>query len=166
MNSSLPKQKISSSNERVHNDAKTGWKEKDLVYIIGSEVKGGSFGFIWIFFGDCLCASKEVYESLDKKIGAGMQKVEDESPFAELQDTNEVGRFNNIDRHGRSHLRVRGMWTLEHPSKVFSEKIDSYKQKYEEKQPCFFVLRKEKYTSWELSKRQKVEAPKYNCYRV
>lgn len=158
LNSSLPKQKIHSSNERVHNDAKTGWEEKDLVYIVGSKVKGGSVGFIWVFFGDCWCASKEVYQSLDEQIGQGMKRVEENPLFAELQETNEVGRFNNVDKHSRSHLRVRGMWTMEHPGKYFGGFIDSYKKLYTDKTPCFFVAKKEKYTSWSEEKRSDFES--------
>lgn len=37
----------------------------------------------------------------------------------ELGETNEIARVNKVDPLGITYLRVRGMWGIEHPSKVF-----------------------------------------------
>lgn len=46
----------------------------------------------------------------------------------ELAETNELGRVNKVDPLGITYLRIRGMWGIENPNKVFgyvTKDIDS-----------------------------------------
>lgn len=38
----------------------------------------------------------------------------------DLSNTNEIGRVNNVDPLEITYLRIRGMWHIENPWKVFS----------------------------------------------
>lgn len=46
------------------------------------------------------------------------------------EKTNELGRINRVDPLGVTKLRIRGMWLLENPYKIFNNlfKYDSNKQ--------------------------------------
>ena len=38
----------------------------------------------------------------------------------EFSETNELGRVNKVDPLGITYLRIRGMWGIENPIKVFN----------------------------------------------
>ena len=42
-----------------------------------------------------------------------------EIPDIEFAETNELGRVNKVDPLGITYLRIRGMWHIENPYKVF-----------------------------------------------
>lgn len=46
----------------------------------------------------------------------GLKNIEN----MEFSITNELGRFNRIDPLGITNMRVRGMWTISNPFKVFN----------------------------------------------
>lgn len=116
LNSSFPKQKLFSDDSRITPTCKNceDWTEKDIIYAIGhtnkEEVK-----HLWLVYGNCYCANKSTYENIANKITSGIESI----PNVELAETNELARANKVDPLGITYLRVRGMWGIDHPSKVF-----------------------------------------------
>lgn len=116
LNSSYPKQRLYSKSPMITEACRNSesWDVKDLLYAIGY-VQDETLITLWLVYGDCYAAKSEVYESLANNIrqsviGSGL----------ELGKTNELSRVNKVDPLGKTSLRVRGMWQIEHPSKFFS----------------------------------------------
>lgn len=125
LNSSYPKAKLYRDSPLLTDACKKvedgNWSEKDIIYIIGivgsdkdSKIKDVLKG-IWFVYGDCYAASKDIYERIADKIVSGIQEI----PTIELSATNELARVNKVDPLGITYLRVRGMWGIDNPIKVF-----------------------------------------------
>lgn len=149
LNSSIPKQVMHSDNQRLHSDSLGGWEEKDMVYALGSDVSKGEVGFIWIVYGDCWCASNELYEEIDEKLSDSVSSASTDFEYGKFSETNEIGRLNDVDRNARASLRIRGMWQLEHPAKGFKQYIDHYDEKIKSGTPLFMVVRESTFDDWE-----------------
>jgi len=117
LNSSYPKAKIFSDSSMITNACRDceDWTEKDIIYTVGV-VKGNKFKKLFFVYGVDYAASEEVYQRIKNTISDGLHMI----PNVELAETNEIGRVNRVDPLGITYLRVRGMWGIENPSKVFS----------------------------------------------
>ena len=117
LNSSYPKDKLYSNSPMITSACREceNWREKDILYIIGY-VKETQLKSLWFVYGDCYAADKETYERIKNKISNGLREL----PDIELAETNEIGRVNKVDPLGITYLRIRGMWGINNPSKVFS----------------------------------------------
>ena len=98
------------------------WEEKDIIYTIGT-VSGGALKLLWMVYGDCYAAREETYERVKNKISEGVNEL----AGVEFSETNELGRINKVDPLGVTYFRIRGMWGIDHPNKVFD-----YAQKFVE----------------------------------
>ena len=116
LNSSHPKSKLHSNSSMITNDCKSceTWTERDMIYVMG-QVSGEYVKTLCMVYGMDYCANNSVYESLKDKVTTGINDIPD-IPWAE---TNELGRVNRVDPLGITYLRVRGMWFIQHPLKVF-----------------------------------------------
>ena len=116
LNSSYPKDKLYSDSPMITQACRDceDWKEKDIIYAIGV-AKNSKLQALWFVYGNCYAASKEVYERIKNKISSGINEL-DGVAFAE---TKELGRVNKVDPLGITYLRIRGMWHIENPIKVF-----------------------------------------------
>ena len=116
LNSSYPKDKLFSDSPMITTACRNceDWREKDLVYVIGVS-KDNKLKALWLVYGNCYAASKEVYERVRDKISKGVNELQD----VEFSETNELGRVNKVDPLGITYLRIRGMWGIENPIKVF-----------------------------------------------
>lgn len=117
LNSSYPKQKLYSDDTRITPACKDceEWDVRDIIYAIGTTNKT-SIQHLWLIYGDCYCANKSTYENIANAISNGIKTIGN----IELESTNELARVNKVDPLGITYLRVRGMWGIEHPSKVFN----------------------------------------------
>ena len=117
LNSSFPKAQLFAEDLLLKDEARNGekWEVKDIIYIIGN-TSDTDIKHIWFIYGDCIAARKEVYERIKTTITEGIKSI----PDVEFAKTNELGRVNRVDPLGITNLRIRGMWTLQNPSKVFS----------------------------------------------
>lgn len=116
LNSSFPKKILSSSNpmiSRACREAET-WSEKDIIYIVGV-IRENVLKHLCMVYGRDYCASEEHYDKIRQKIKSGVETI----PNVEFAITRELGRVNRADPLGISYLRVRGMWHIENPWKVF-----------------------------------------------
>lgn len=117
LNSSYPKDKLFSDSPMITSACRLAedWREKDLIYIIGVSADG-KLKALWFVYGNCYAANKETYERVRDKISKGINELQD----VEFSETNELGRVNKVDPLGITYLRIRGMWGIENPIKVFN----------------------------------------------
>lgn len=151
LNSSYPKDKLYSDSLMITTACKNceNWKEKDLLYAIGVS-NSNKLKALWFIYGDCYSANKEVYERIKNKVSEGINELQD----VEFSQTNELGRVNKVDPLGITYLRIRGMWGIENPIKVFDYIIPK-KQDVD----FFFnaIISKEKYLSFPAKDRKNLE---------
>jgi len=116
LNSSYPKDRLYSDNPMITSHCRNceDWKAKDIIYSIGV-VSKNKLKVLWFVYGDCYAASKEIYERIKNKISSGINQLEG----VEFAETSELGRVNKVDPLGITYLRIRGMWGISNPAKVF-----------------------------------------------
>lgn len=150
LNSSYPKAKLYVDSSMIAVDCREceDWDVKDIIYIIGV-VQGSKLKFLWFVYGDCYCADKDIYEQVRQPIIDAIRKI----PNVELSPTTELGRLNKIDPLGITNLRVRGMWHIDNPIKVFKDIVDYDLNKFN----VFAIMRKEKFESFNDEDRACIE---------
>lgn len=117
LNSSFPKDKLYRNSNMLTvacKNCEDGWKMKDMCYIIGNIDENKNIKSLWFVYGDCYCANPEIYTRVKDKITNSIQEL-----GIELSETNEIAKVKKVDPLGITDLRVRGMWGIQHPSKVF-----------------------------------------------
>jgi len=116
LNSSYPKSNIKSSSNMITQECRTceNWTEKDLIYCVG-HTTDDSIKSLWLVYGNVYAAKHETYQLIKQKITDGINEI----PNVELAETNELGRVNRVDPLGITNLRIRGMWQIQNPRKVF-----------------------------------------------
>ena len=157
LNSSYPKQKLYNNSTMITNSCRHceddigGWKEKDLIYFVGN-VNKNKLKCLTIVYGDCYSATDEIYSRIKSKIKTGVEEING----IEFIHTNEIGKLKKVDPLGITDLRIRGMWHIENPRKVFNYVIDKYYDENNEMN-VFLILKKEKYDSFNIEDRKLVE---------
>ncbi len=154
LNSSYPKAKLFSNSSMITTTCRAcelNWTVKDMLYVIGNVPKNtNSLKSLWLVYGDCFCADKEVYERIKDTISTGITTI----PNVEFTKTNELGKVKKVDPLGITDLRIRGMWHIENPTKIFN-----YLYSYDETKSFQLIclIKKEKYESMPLADRQIIE---------
>lgn len=154
LNSSYPKAKLFSNSSMITTTCRAcelNWTVKDMLYVIGNVPKNtNSLKSLWLVYGDCFCADKEVYERIKDTISTGITTI----PNVEFTETNELGKVKKVDPLGITDLRIRGMWHIENPTKIFN-----YLYSYDETKSFQLIclIKKEKYESMPLADRQIIE---------
>lgn len=144
LNSSHPKEKLLVSNKKINKACRKceDWQEKDLIYTIGQIKKGTTeLSMLWMVYGDCYAADIGTYEKVESSIKDSISCLEN----VEIKATNELSGAKGIDPLGISELRVRGMWQIQHPSKVFD---CIYKPDASVSFELIVLMREEKYLSF------------------
>ena len=117
LNSSYPKAKLYADSPMINRACRDceNWETKDMVYAVGvvNENNLKSLAFV---YGDDYCAEKETYEQIKNVIKIGVESI----AGVEFANTKELGRVNCVDPLGITCLRVRGMWGIENPFRVFN----------------------------------------------
>jgi len=116
LNSSYPKSNISSDSQMITQECRNCeiWTEKDLIYCVG-HTTDENINSLWFVYGNIYAARHETYEIIKQKISNGINEI----PNVELAETNELGRVNRVDPLGITNLRIRGMWQIQNPRRVF-----------------------------------------------
>lgn len=116
LNSSYPKDKLYANSTMITKECKNceKWDVKDIVYIVGN-TSDTHLKELWFVYGDCYAANKDIYERIKNTVVDGLHSIH----CIELAETNELGKIKKIDPLGITDLRVRGMWSIFHPKKVF-----------------------------------------------
>ena len=155
LNSSYPKAKLFSDSSMITTACRIcepNWIVKDMLYAIGNVPKNTNrIKSLWLIYGDCFCADQEIYERIKETISTGITAIAD----VEFTQTNELGKVKKVDPLGITDLRIRGMWHIENPTKIFN-----YLYRYDETKSFQLVclMKKEKYESLPLSDRQLIES--------
>lgn len=153
LNSSYPKNKLYHDSPMLTTACKNCdgglWQEKDLIFAVGV-VKGESIKQLCFVYGDDYAASKEIYERIRAQIKNGVLEI----PDIEFAETNELGRVNHVDPLGITYLRLRGMWHIENPFKVFNYVYTFDKSKDFN---FFAIIGEDKYLSLPEVDRQAIE---------
>ena len=153
LNSSYPKSKLHHDDTRITKVCREceDWKIRDIVYIVGC-VNNNELKMLWFVYGDCYAASREMYESVRKTVRKSLA----DGNFA-IKSTNELAQVPGVDPLGITALRVRGLWTIKNPARVFD-----YLYKFDKSKSfqgaC--VMKKEKYLSFPLNDRKLLESSK------
>ncbi|MBQ8382813.1 MAG: NgoPII family restriction endonuclease [Clostridia bacterium] len=153
LNSSYPKSKLYRDSTMLTAACKScdggEWEEKDLIFAVGV-VKNQDVKQLCLVYGEDYAASREIYERIRTKIKEGVVRI----PDIEFAETNELGRVNRVDPLGITYLRLREMWHIENPFKVFR-----YAYQFDTTKAFNFlaIINLEKYASFPQSDRIKIE---------
>lgn len=93
------------------------------------------------YIKDFYAADKEIYERIKNTIVDGLYSIND----IELAETNELGKVKKVDPLGITDLRVRGMWSIFHPKKVFDYLP---KQNMNSKFKFYCIIKEEKFNAF------------------
>ena len=154
LNSSYPKHKLKSSSPLISKacrEAET-WTEKDIIYAVGV-VNENKLKYLCMIYGQDYCASEDCYNRIRQKIKDGVESI----GGVEFAQTRELGRVNCVDPLGITYLRIRGMWHIENPWRVFDY---IYRRNFQADFNFMTVISSEKWLT--LSNRSKlIELQKY-----
>lgn len=126
LNSSHPKAVLKSTyniSAECKNCEEQPWTQKDIIYAMGHIPKDSKIlKSLWFVYGTCYAANESVYKDVEEEVKSTL-KTTDKLDI----DTSckELGKVKNIDSLKATYLRIRGMWVIKHPSKIFD---DLYKQ--------------------------------------
>ncbi|PIT92494.1 MAG: restriction endonuclease [Candidatus Harrisonbacteria bacterium CG10_big_fil_rev_8_21_14_0_10_42_17] len=150
LNSSYPKDRLYAASPMITKDCRNceKWKEKDLIYAV-DVLKKKKLKALWFVYGDCYAAGKDTYERIKKSISAGLAGFEGVG----FSKTKELGRVNKVDPLGITYLRIRGMWHIASPMKVFNYIV----KPNNEKVSAYALILKAKYNSFPVQDRKVLE---------
>jgi len=140
LNSSYPKAKLHQDSLMITSACKNceKWTEKDIIYAVG-QIDNHNLKILSLVYGDCYAASKEIYKRIKDKISTGLKEMD-----LEFSETKELGRVNRVDPLGITNLRIRGMWTIQNPLKVYKELFGLSGNGFQ----LFALMKKSKYDSF------------------
>ena len=132
LNSSYPKNKLHNDDTRITSECRNcesiPWASKDIIYVIWVSLKNSKkLKAIWFIYWDCYCSDRSIYQRVADKISEWILCI----PDVELVKTNELAKVKKVDPLWITDLRVRWMWHIENPIKVFQniariEKEDTF----------------------------------------
>jgi len=151
LNSSYPKAKFYADNPMITKACKESeeWTIKDMLYAVGY-VNQSHLKSLWLVYGDCFCADKETYERIKNTISSGITTI----PDVEFTNTKELGKVKKVDPLGITDLRIRGMWHIDNPNKIFNY-IYTYDDTKDFQLIC--LMKKEKYESLATEDKETIE---------
>lgn len=149
LNSSYPKAKLHKDSPMITSACKKceEWTEKDIIYVVG-HIDNHNLKILSLVYGDCYAASKEIYERIKDKISIGIREMD-----LDFSETKELGRVNRVDPLGITNLRIRGMWTIQNPLKVYKELFGLNGDDFQ----LFALMRKSKYDSFPKEDKSAIE---------
>ena len=150
LNSSYPKDKLYANSHMITNECRNceeNWTEKDIIYTVGI-IQNKYLKSLCFVYGEDYAASPDIYERIKNAIKNGIRKI----PDIEFSKTDEISRVNKVDPLGITYLRVRGMWGIEIPFKVFSYITNNNKY--------FAIINEKKYNSFPEKSRKLIETTK------
>jgi len=150
LNSSYPKTDLRHTSLMITKECKVceDWKVKDLIYCVG-HTTDTSLKSLWMVYGNSYAAKHETYQRIKNTIASGIKTI----PDVVFADTKELGRVNQVDPLGITNLRIRGMWQIENPRKVFNYLHESTDKSFE----LVCIIPTEKYSSFPNESRTKLE---------
>lgn len=159
LNSSYPKTDLRHSSPMITKECKDceDWTVKDLIYCVG-HTTDTSLKSLWMVYGNSYAANHETYQRIKTTISNGVKTI----PDVVFADTKELGRVNQVDPLGITNLRIRGMWQIENPRKVFNYLHETTDKDFE----LVCIIPNEKYSSFPKDSRTKLEKLKENGFSI
>ena len=154
LNSSFPKSKLFSDSSLINKHCKNceDWTAKDIIYTIGHVLpKTKKLSSLWFVYGSIYAADANVYTTLKDNL---TQNIEN-TPNINFSPTNEIGRVNYVDPLKITNLRIRGMWLLKSPLKVF-DYVHQYSKDVDFQ--CIAIIPTSKYKSFDDASKKRIEA--------
>lgn len=141
LNSSYPKHKLYATSTLITEACRQceTWDEKDIIYVVGI-VDDSKINSLCMIYGMDYAAKNSIYERIKNKIIDGINDIHD----IEFVPTNELAKIKKVDPLGITDLRVRGMWQIDNPFKVFDY---VYKRDYTKQFNFMSIIRNNKYNS-------------------
>lgn len=149
LNSSYPKAKLNILDTNKACQKCEEWDQKDLIYSIG-HISEDSLKSLWMIYGTIYAAQKSIYQRIKTTISDGISVI----PNVEFEETKELGRVNRVDPLGITKLRIRGMWHIQNPKRVFEYIHPSSSDNDFE---LVTIIPTEKYNSFKKSSRARLE---------
>jgi hypothetical protein len=160
LNSSYPKAKLYVESPMLTKACKAceNWDIKDMLYAIGY-VKQQNLKSLWLVYGDCFCADKEVYERIKNTISSGINTIND----VEFTETKELGKVKKVDPLGITDLRIRGMWHIENLNKTFD-----YIYQYDDSKAFQLIalMTLDKYASFPFEDKKAIESLEFDGVEI
>jgi len=153
LNSSHPKAKLLANSHLINNHCRNceKWEEKDIIYAIGHVPKSSKIlSSLWLVYGNIYAADDDVYTNLKATIAESLENT----PEINFSETKELGRVNYVDPLKITNMRIRGMWLLQPPVKVFNY-VYPYDTKL--KFQLVAIVPSDKYHSFPAESRNKLE---------
>ena len=123
LNSSPPKDRLYRDDPRVTEVCRRceggNWNTKDIYYVVGC-TQNGKIKYLFFIHGLCYSAERDIYERITRQLKHGIEGSIRSGGIEGSSQTVELGRINRVDPLGITNLRIRGMWMIENPIRVFS----------------------------------------------
>jgi hypothetical protein len=150
LNSSYPKTNLMHTSPMITTECKEceTWTIKDIIYCVG-HTSDTNIISLWMLYGSLYAAKHETYQRIKTTISSGINEI----PDVVFSETKELGRINQVDPLGITNLRVRGMWQIENPRKVFEYIHPRSDNNFE----LVCLIPKEKYDNFPETSRSKIE---------
>ncbi len=151
LNSSYPKTDVRHTSPMITKECREceDWTVKDLIYCVG-HTSDTSLKSLWMVYGNSYAANHETYQRIKTTISEGIKTI----PDVVFSETKELGRVNQVDPLGITNLRIRGMWQIENPRKVFKYLHEPTGKNFE----LVCIIPAEKYLSFPKESIAKIEA--------
>ena len=159
LNSSYPKTDLRHTSPMITRECKDceDWTVKDLIYCVG-HTTDTSLKSLWMVYGNSYAAKHETYQRIKTTISSGIKTI----PDVVFADSKELGRVNQVDPLGITNLRIRGMWQIENPRKVFNYLHETTDKDFE----LVCIIPNEKYNSFPKDSRIKLEGINENEFSI
>jgi hypothetical protein len=150
LNSSYPKADLRHTSQMITRECKEceNWTFKDLIYCVG-HTTDTNLKSLWMVYGNTYAAKHETYQRIKATISSGIKTI----PDVVFADTKELGRVNQVDPLGITNLRIRGMWQIENPRKVFNYLHEPTDKDFE----LVCIIPADKYNAFPKESRTKLE---------
>lgn len=159
LNSSYPKATIKSSSTLISDGYRNceDWTERDIIYAIG-HTNDSKLKSLWMVYGNIYAAKHETYQRIKDTIKNGITSI----PDVEFAETKEIGGVKRVDPLGITNLRIRGMWKIENPRKVFDYLHQKTKKEFE----LVCIIPIDKYNNFPLESKSKIESLTINGFEI
>lgn len=143
LNSSYPKHKLYANSNLITEACRNceDWTEKDIIYVVGV-VKGVNLNSLCMVYGMDYAADCSTYEKIKEIIVNGVNSI----PDVEFVPTNEIAKVKRVNPLGITDLRVRAMWSINNPFKVFQY---VYNRDFTKSFHFMCVINQQKYDSFD-----------------
>ena len=150
LNSSYPKTDLRHTSPMITSECRDceEWTIKDLIYCVG-HTSDTDIKSLWMVYGNSYAAKHETYQRIKTTISDGIKTI----PDVVFAETKELGRVNQVDPLGITNLRIRGMWQIENPRKVFNYLHEPTDKDFE----LVCIIPVEKYNSFPNESKSKLE---------